>query len=235
MQNEAPSLQVPASHKLEQHWVLSVHGLPAVWQAALSGLHRPALQLPPQQEAESTHAWLSPMHALALQRPAVQASEQHSVDEAQPPPVAVHLLIEATQVVVEGSQIPEQQSPPEAQVWPKARQNGEGVESPTLVRTSAGAALPSTGGYLPTLAVLLHATSAKANASRETALLVVGRIEPDCSSTSGCTSKCGDGIVLNEDCDDGNAGSGDGCSKDCKVEPGWICTQPTLGDNMKVP
>ena len=61
------------------------------------------------------------------------------------------------------------------------------------------------------------------------------QIEPDCSSTSGCTSKCGDGIVLNEDCDDGNAGSGDGCSKDCKVEPGWICTQPTLGDNMKVP
>jgi hypothetical protein len=177
MQNEAPSLQVPASHKLEQHWVLSVHGLPAVWQAALSGLHRPALQLPPQQEAESTHAWLSPIHALALQRPAVQESEQHSVDEAQPPPVAVHLLIEATQVLVEGSQIPEQQSPPEAQVWPKARQDGEGVASPTLVPTSAGIALPSTGGYLPTLAVLLHATSAKANASRESALLVVGRIE----------------------------------------------------------
>jgi cysteine-rich repeat protein len=37
-------------------------------------------------------------------------------------------------------------------------------------------------------------------------------------SGDSCTSKCGDGIVLNEDCDDGNAGSGDGCSKDCKVE-----------------
>ena len=58
--------------------------------------------------------------------------------------------------------------------------------------------------------------------------------EPDCSGSS-CTSKCGDGIVLNEDCDDGNAGSGDGCSKDCKVEPGWTCTQPTLGDKMLVP
>jgi cysteine-rich repeat protein len=58
--------------------------------------------------------------------------------------------------------------------------------------------------------------------------------EPDCSGSS-CTSKCGDGIVLNEDCDDGNAGSGDGCSKDCKVEPGWTCKQPDLGDKMLVP
>ena len=58
--------------------------------------------------------------------------------------------------------------------------------------------------------------------------------EPDCSGSS-CTSKCGDGIVLNEDCDDGNGASGDGCSKDCKVESGWTCTQPDLGDKMLVP
>ena len=58
--------------------------------------------------------------------------------------------------------------------------------------------------------------------------------EPDCSGGS-CTSKCGDGIVLNEDCDDGNAGSGDGCSKDCKVESGWTCKQPELSDRMEVP
>jgi len=58
--------------------------------------------------------------------------------------------------------------------------------------------------------------------------------EPDCKGDS-CTSKCGDGIVLNEDCDDGNAGSGDGCSKDCTVEDGWTCSQPTLGDKMLVP
>jgi fibro-slime domain-containing protein len=61
------------------------------------------------------------------------------------------------------------------------------------------------------------------------------QIEPDCSGTSGCTSKCGDGIVLSEDCDDGNAASGDGCSSICKVEAGWTCTQPTLGDTMTVP
>ena len=59
-------------------------------------------------------------------------------------------------------------------------------------------------------------------------------MEPDCSGSS-CTSKCGDGIVLSEDCDDGNAGNGDGCSKECKVESGWTCTQPDLGDNMLVP
>jgi len=59
--------------------------------------------------------------------------------------------------------------------------------------------------------------------------------EPNCSGTAGCTSTCGDGIVLDEDCDDGNAGSGDGCTKDCKVEPGWTCAQPPLGDKMLVP
>ena len=61
------------------------------------------------------------------------------------------------------------------------------------------------------------------------------QIEPNCSGTSGCTSKCGDGIVLNEACDDGNQANGDGCSKTCQVEPGWTCTQPTLGNTMQVP
>jgi fibro-slime domain-containing protein len=58
--------------------------------------------------------------------------------------------------------------------------------------------------------------------------------EPDCSGAS-CTSKCGDGIMLDEDCDDGNAASGDGCSSSCKVEAGWTCKQPDLGDKMLVP
>ncbi len=61
------------------------------------------------------------------------------------------------------------------------------------------------------------------------------QIEPDCSGTSGCTSKCGDGIVLNEQCDDGNVASGDGCSSTCQIESGWTCTQPDLGDKMLVP
>jgi fibro-slime domain-containing protein len=58
--------------------------------------------------------------------------------------------------------------------------------------------------------------------------------EPKCE-TGACTSSCGDGILLNEECDDGNNINGDGCSADCKPEPGFTCTQPPLGDMMKVP
>jgi fibro-slime domain-containing protein len=58
--------------------------------------------------------------------------------------------------------------------------------------------------------------------------------EPDCSGSS-CTSKCGDGLVLGEECDDGNTMDGDGCSSACTVEPGFVCTQPPLGDRIQVP
>ncbi len=62
-------------------------------------------------------------------------------------------------------------------------------------------------------------------------------VEPSCSATTGtCTSKCGDGIVMPTQpdgpvmpggaCDDGNTVSGDGCSSDCTVEPGYQCEQP---------
>jgi fibro-slime domain-containing protein len=61
------------------------------------------------------------------------------------------------------------------------------------------------------------------------------QIEPKCTAGSGCSSQCGDAIVLGEGCDDGNAGEGDGCSKSCAVEPGWTCEQPPIGDSMKVP
>ena len=163
MQNEAPSLQVPASHRLEQHWELAVQGLPAVWHALLSGWQTPALQLPPQQEAESVQAWLSARHALALQRPPVHASEQHSVDDWQLPPVRVHLLMEATQVAEAGSHSPEQQSPPPAQVWPKARQKAEGAVSPPRgwVPVSGPPELTLPSGVVPTFAVLLHARKAR--------------------------------------------------------------------------
>jgi fibro-slime domain-containing protein len=61
--------------------------------------------------------------------------------------------------------------------------------------------------------------------------------EPSCPATGGgCTTKCGDGLILGaEACDDGNAVSGDGCSSDCKVEDGFTCAQPALGDSMVVP
>jgi len=37
---------------------------------------------------------------------------------------------------------------------------------------------------------------------------------------------CGDGVIEgNEQCDDGNAVSGDGCSSTCQVELGWTCNE----------
>ncbi|CAD8141976.1 unnamed protein product [Paramecium pentaurelia] len=38
-----------------------------------------------------------------------------------------------------------------------------------------------------------------------------------------CISLCGDGILVDEDCDDGNLDNGDGCSESCKVENDWVC------------
>lgn len=36
---------------------------------------------------------------------------------------------------------------------------------------------------------------------------------------------CGDGVIEgSEGCDDGNTSDGDGCSAECSVEPGWVCT-----------
>ena len=58
--------------------------------------------------------------------------------------------------------------------------------------------------------------------------------EPDCAK-GACVSSCGDGIVVGEACDDGNGIDGDGCSAACKVELGFGCKQPMLGDKMLVP
>ncbi|MFT6396232.1 MAG: cysteine-rich repeat protein [Bradymonadia bacterium] len=41
----------------------------------------------------------------------------------------------------------------------------------------------------------------------------------------GCRAVCGDSLrVSTEECDDGNATGGDGCSADCTAEQGWTCT-----------
>ncbi len=54
---------------------------------------------------------------------------------------------------------------------------------------------------------------------------VTCQAEPACATGMPCTSKCGDGIVLDEECDDGNLRDGDGCSSKCKVEvdSGFAC------------
>ncbi|HVW29868.1 MAG TPA: DUF4215 domain-containing protein [Polyangiaceae bacterium] len=56
-----------------------------------------------------------------------------------------------------------------------------------------------------------------------------GRIPFDACTSDACmpTSVCGDGKVSgNEECDDGNAIPGDGCSGVCKIEPGYSCPKP---------
>lgn len=36
--------------------------------------------------------------------------------------------------------------------------------------------------------------------------------------------QCGDSYIdVDEDCDDGNIYAGDGCSSECKIEPGYVC------------
>lgn len=54
-------------------------------------------------------------------------------------------------------------------------------------------------------------------------------VEPSCSA-AGCTSQCGDGMILPgeaEECDDGNQLDGDGCSALCKKEAGYACQAVT--------
>lgn len=47
----------------------------------------------------------------------------------------------------------------------------------------------------------------------------------DCSDTpSKCIPKCGDSLILYDECDDGNLIQKDGCSDECKVEEGWFCS-----------
>ena len=64
-------------------------------------------------------------------------------------------------------------------------------------------------------------------------------VEPVCS-TGGCSSACGDGMMLPTDaeaCDDGNAADGDGCSSTCQIESGYRCevTQTQLPEVLEVP
>ena len=45
--------------------------------------------------------------------------------------------------------------------------------------------------------------------------------------TEQCVEHCGDGHKFVLECDDGNNRDGDGCSRDCKIEPGYTCTGGT--------
>jgi fibro-slime domain-containing protein len=70
------------------------------------------------------------------------------------------------------------------------------------------------------------------------------RLEPVCPPGGGaCATACGDGLIVAADkvpgpnqqqCDDGNTISGDGCSSDCKIEPGYECKDTPLKPNPLV-
>jgi fibro-slime domain-containing protein len=50
---------------------------------------------------------------------------------------------------------------------------------------------------------------------------------PDAAPDAPAGSSCGNGFVdLNEQCDDGNSESGDGCSRICQIENNYDCSKP---------
>ena len=73
---------------------------------------------------------------------------------------------------------------------------------------------------------------AATDASADCTLVEPGWTCPNVGGSGGpCTkaaaNTCGDGIVAgNEQCDDGNTNSDDGCSSTCTVEPGYTCPMP---------
>ncbi len=57
-----------------------------------------------------------------------------------------------------------------------------------------------------------------------------GTIECQGRERAECVEICGDGRNLGQvECDDGGNVDGDGCSKDCKIEPGFICITNSEG------
>ena len=55
------------------------------------------------------------------------------------------------------------------------------------------------------------------------------------ATTNTCTRQCGDGMQdETEACDDGNTIDGDGCSKNCEIEPYWECN-PTYKNDTTHP
>jgi cysteine-rich repeat protein len=41
-----------------------------------------------------------------------------------------------------------------------------------------------------------------------------------------CEDRCGDSVIVNKPCDDGNTKNGDGCSSKCFIEFGYECLVP---------
>jgi len=111
---------------------LAAHVLPAVLQAALSGVHVPLVHLPPQHWPSAVHAALSEAHCLSEHIPLTHENRQHSSFVLHAVPGAEHLLTEATQSFVAGSQLSVQHSALDAHVPPAALHVGAVRGSPSV-------------------------------------------------------------------------------------------------------
>ncbi len=74
-------------------------------------------------------------------------------------------------------------------------------------------------GYLPTSQSQSSVSTFYCNRCEQ-----IRGLATDPVNSGQCIQICGDGIRLGEECDDGNTESGDGCSRDCKVETGFVCS-----------
>lgn len=52
------------------------------------------------------------------------------------------------------------------------------------------------------------------------------------TSTGDCSEVCGDGLLIEYQCDDGNNLDGDGCSSNCLAEEGWHCVVDGNGKSV---
>ena len=121
MQYEAPSAHLPPVHSREQHSVLALQGLPAVLQLpATAGPHIPLVHWPLQHSPAPPHACPSALQAAAHLPPA-QDRLQQSVPTLQLVPSGLQTAMDDLQVMVVGSQMPEQQPMLVTQVAPDGR------------------------------------------------------------------------------------------------------------------
>jgi hypothetical protein len=137
---------MPFWQSFEQQSPLAAHLLPDVLQAALSGVHVPAVHFPPQHWPSAVHAAVSDAHCLSEHVPPTQANWQHSSLVLHATVGALHLLTEATQSFVVPSQFAVQQSALVPHIPPAGLQTGVARGSPSWAAPSpAAASLVSSG------------------------------------------------------------------------------------------